>query len=48
MTMGDLKAKFRDCASYSARPLTDGGVKIEETVAGLDKLQDIRELVRLI
>ena len=49
MTDTEFAAKTADCASFSARPLPDGAAsRLIETVAHLESMADIDELVRVI
>jgi len=44
-----LEDKFRDCVSFSAKPIAAGNV--DEAIAmawGLDEVEDVTELVRLL
>lgn len=43
------ESKFRDCVSYAARPIPGKNIdRIVELVQGLDQVEDVREIVRLL
>lgn len=45
----DLVAKFRECASYSARPLGEATVeRLIAMVEGLETIEDVAEIARLV
>ncbi|MBN2062396.1 MAG: MmgE/PrpD family protein [Deltaproteobacteria bacterium] len=49
LSMEDLINKFRDCASYSVRPLSESGVDILiDLLKGLEEVEDISQVTRLL
>ncbi|HEX78179.1 MAG TPA: MmgE/PrpD family protein [Dehalococcoidia bacterium] len=49
MTLDDLIAKFRDCASYSVRPLANDAVdQVIQMVTNLEGVEDVGAVVRLL
>ena len=49
MTWEELKEKFRDCASLSIKTISKENIeKTIELVSGLEKVDDIREVIKLI
>ena len=49
MTNEELIEKFKDCASHSVKPIQNRNIeKAAETIFNLDKVDDLREIVRLI
>jgi 2-methylcitrate dehydratase PrpD len=46
---GDYERKFRDCASFAARPIPEKNIdRVVELVETLEEVNDVRELVELI
>jgi 2-methylcitrate dehydratase PrpD len=49
MSWDDLVKKFRDCASYSARPISEKNIDgVVEMITRLEDVQDMREIVGLV
>ena len=49
MSMEDIIDKFRDCASFAAKPLPKGNIeKVIDMVTKLEQVKDVGEVVRLI
>jgi 2-methylcitrate dehydratase PrpD len=49
ITKEDLVAKFRDCVSYSAKPISKDQIeKIISMVDGLEKIKDVSRIVRML
>jgi 2-methylcitrate dehydratase PrpD len=49
ITKEDLVAKFRDCVSYSAKPVSKEQVeKVISMVDGLEKIKDVSKIVRML
>jgi hypothetical protein len=49
LPFADYERKFRDCAAYAIKPHTAKQIdKIVTLVKGLEKVEDIRELVELL
>jgi len=49
ITQEDIIIKFRDCATFSSKPLSEGLIKdIQEKVFSLDKIEDIKEIIELL
>lgn len=49
MTKDDLLAKFRDCATYSAKPLSEDKVnKAIELVNNLEEVNNVNEVIQLV
>lgn len=46
MTWDDLEAKFRDCASFAAKPIPETGLDhVVEMIKTLEAVQDVREVI---
>jgi 2-methylcitrate dehydratase PrpD len=46
---GDYERKFRDCASFAARPIPEKNIdRVVELVEKLEEVNDVRELVELV
>jgi hypothetical protein len=44
-----IEAKFRDCVSFSAKPVSSGNVdKAAGLIRNLDELADVNTLIRLL
>ena len=49
LRMEDIIEKFRDCASFAAKPLPKGNIeKVIEMVTKLEQVEDVGEVVRLL
>ncbi|MFC1820203.1 hypothetical protein ACFLZG_03840, partial [Thermodesulfobacteriota bacterium] len=49
ITGEDLMAKFRDCVSYSAKPLSGDHVEgIIEMVGELEEVEDVSQIIRML
>jgi 2-methylcitrate dehydratase PrpD len=49
MSWDDLIRKFRDCASYSAKPISGKNIdQVVEMITRLEDVQDVREIVGLV
>ena len=49
MTMEDIAAKFRDCASYSIKPVSKVHTeKVIDMLINLEQVDDIRQIIQLI
>lgn len=49
MSWEDLAAKFRDCASYSVKPLASSNIeKAIELITKLEEVNNIGEIIELI
>ncbi len=49
MSQEQIEAKFRDCASFSAKPLPPADVeRIIKLVADLENVSDVREIIELV
>ncbi len=49
MSMEDLIGKFRDCASFAAKPLPKGNIeKVIKMVTKLEQVKDVGEVIRLL
>jgi 2-methylcitrate dehydratase PrpD len=49
MSWEDLIRKFRDCASYSAKPIPEENIdRVVEMITHLENVQDVREIVGLV
>jgi 2-methylcitrate dehydratase PrpD len=49
ITTDDLIAKFKDCTSYSAKPLSEENLtRVIDMLLNLEKVKDVRELIDLV
>lgn len=49
ISMDDLQAKFRDCASYSIKPLTARDIdRVIELVTNLEEVPNVSQIIRLL
>ena len=49
MTWEDVIAKFKDCASFAALPMTHGNINLlADKIQRLEDVQEISELVKLV
>ena len=49
ITSDDLIAKFKDCTSYSAKPLSEENLtRVIDMLLNLEKVKDVRELIDLV
>ena len=49
MTMEDIIKKFKDCASYSAKPLSQQNIeRVIEMVGKLEEVDDVSQIISLL
>ena len=49
ITTEDLIKKFKDCASYSAKPLSDANIdRVTDLLLNLEQVEDVRSIIQLV